>query len=111
MNLHFMLSNGKWEKCEDGTNELWLLSCEKATGLSRKEVLSQLAEGKEVRNYNEDWYRWCKDMDTVKKKEVPACDFPEGKDLDCGCTIYNESEIMGASFGSCCPDCYDDMSQ
>jgi len=37
-------------------------------------------------------------------------DFPNGKKLSCGCTVYYAAHIMSASMGTSCPDCYDNMS-
>jgi hypothetical protein len=37
-------------------------------------------------------------------------DFPNGKKLDCGHTVYFRNQVMMASLGSSCEDCYDRMS-
>ncbi len=37
-------------------------------------------------------------------------DFPNGKKLSCGCTVYYKIDIMSASMGTSCLDHYDDMS-
>lgn len=37
-------------------------------------------------------------------------DYPQGRKLSCGHTVYYQSEVMTASVGSSCPDCYDRMS-
>ena len=37
-------------------------------------------------------------------------DYPTGRVLDCGCTVYDSHEVMSASTGSACESCYDRMS-
>jgi len=37
-------------------------------------------------------------------------DYPTGRVLDCGCTVYDAIEVMNASLGTACADCYDRMS-
>jgi hypothetical protein len=37
-------------------------------------------------------------------------DYPNGRKLSCGHTVYWKSDVMSASLGSSCPDCYDRMS-
>jgi len=37
-------------------------------------------------------------------------DYPEGRRLDCGCIVFFKSEVMRASLGTSCADCYDRMS-
>lgn len=37
-------------------------------------------------------------------------DYPEGRRLDCGCLVFLETNVMNASLGTSCPDCYDRMS-
>ena len=37
-------------------------------------------------------------------------DYPEGRRLSCGCTVYHSHEVMSASLGSSCFNCYDRMS-
>jgi len=51
--------------------------------------------------------------DAIAKREhaeKPQLDYPEGRVLDCGCTVYSKREVMSASLGSSCQDCYDRMS-
>jgi len=37
-------------------------------------------------------------------------DYPNGRTLDCGCTIYDTHEVMSTQNGTSCADCYDQMS-
>ena len=34
-------------------------------------------------------------------------DYPTGRILDCGCTVYMRVHVMSASLGSSCANCYD----
>jgi len=46
-----------------------------------------------------------------KKLQTPKIhDYPEGRTLDCGHTVYDRVMVMHASLGTSCPDCYDRMS-
>lgn len=40
----------------------------------------------------------------------PQPDYPNGRKLACGCTVYNAVEVMNASMGTSCFECYDRMS-
>jgi hypothetical protein len=56
-------------------------------------------------------YLRMKALDDVKAKSIPRQpDYPDGRVLDCGCTIFFKSEVMNASLGTSCSDCYDRMS-
>lgn len=46
----------------------------------------------------------------AQPKPAPKLDYPQGRKLDCGHTVYHQSEVMSASLGTSCPDCYDRMS-
>ena len=39
-----------------------------------------------------------------------ADDYPNGRELDCGHVVYNAVEVMTASLGASCSECYDRMS-
>ena len=43
-------------------------------------------------------------------KQRPPADYPRGRKLDCGHTVYYQWEVMSASLGSTCGGCYDMMS-
>jgi len=43
----------------------------------------------------------------VKKR---TADYPEGRVLDCGCTVYSRTDMLTTSHGTSCQDCYDRMS-
>ena len=44
------------------------------------------------------------------KSGRPQADYPDGRTLDCGCVVYYKSEVLTASLGTSCADCYDEMS-
>jgi hypothetical protein len=44
------------------------------------------------------------------KRQKPQADYPQGRKLACGCIVYSKSQVMSASLGTSCPDCYDRMS-
>lgn len=43
-------------------------------------------------------------------KPAHKYDYPDGRELDCGCTVYFSHEVMSASLGTSCQNCYDRMS-
>ena len=47
---------------------------------------------------------------STPKPQPRQPDYPNGRTLDCGCTVYNRHEVMSASMGTSCSDCYDRMS-
>ena len=47
---------------------------------------------------------------TAEQPEQRDPDYPDGKKLDCGHIIYYSVDVMMASFGTSCADCYDRMS-
>lgn len=49
-------------------------------------------------------------LEAVKMNRLPQPDYPNGRRLSCGCTVYYRHEVMSASLGSSCPDCFDRMS-
>ena len=74
----------------------------------------------DIKKYGEDF---CKKMklargrlktlekeiaDKKAKKEMEKPFF--SKKLECGCTVYSCMHIMNSSRGSCCQECYDEMS-
>ena len=98
--LQYQISNGSWEDCRERT-EYFLKLCERATGMSRQEVLSALEAGKRVRYDCEDWYSFCRLKPAPRKPvEMVKCDY-------CGCSIPRSAAI-NASLGTSCPDCYKD---
>jgi hypothetical protein len=52
------------------------------------------------------------DMDAARivRRQAGPVDYPQGRKLACGHIVYRKAEVMSASLGSSCPDCYDRMS-
>ena len=99
--LQYQQSTGRWVDCVDcDETEKYLTLCERATGMSRQEVLSAL-ETKKVRYDIEGWYCYCR-LKPAPKKPVQTikCDY-------CGRSVPISS-IISASLGNSCPDCYVD---
>lgn len=47
----------------------------------------------------------------IASRPIPVTpDYPNGRKLSCGHIVYSQVEIMNASLGSSCLDCYDRMS-
>lgn len=49
-------------------------------------------------------------LDALDIQPRPRPDYPQGRVLACGCTVYYRVDVMSASLGSSCERCYDDMS-
>jgi formylmethanofuran dehydrogenase subunit E len=97
--LQYQESTGMWVDCGDRTEE-FLKLCERATGMSRQEVLSAL-EVRKVRYDLEDWYSFCRLKPAPRKPvEMVKCDY-------CGRSVPAAAAI-NASLGTSCPDCYRD---
>jgi hypothetical protein len=50
------------------------------------------------------------ELEASRLQRLPARDYPNGRKLSCGCTVYYRSEVMSASLGTSCPNCFDRMS-
>ncbi len=50
------------------------------------------------------------DKATRATRPKPQPDYPEGRKLDCGCIVNWKREVMHASMGTSCQNCYDRMS-
>lgn len=69
------------------------------------EVVRRLEAGTEVK-YDHDWYANLRDANALKPRQRVQ---ERQVDCDCGHTV-GESQVMNASQGTSCPDCYDRMS-
>lgn len=85
--------------------------------LTRDEAVTALEAGIVLRNDRDDWYSNCRDgeiydrkMAERRAKAEAAKDWPDGRKLSCGHVIYYKSQVMSASLGSSCSECYDRMS-
>jgi len=121
MKLQYQNSRGDWNNCDEREEE-FLQLCEKHNdyinnGMTRKEVISSLESGIELRKDSSNWYGVCRDGEFFERRDkkrkeayLASRDYPEGRKLDCGCIVHFNNEIMSSSTGSSCDDCYDDMS-
>jgi len=62
--------------------------------------------------YGQDWYAELRDANAqpCPRPERRQWDYPNGRLLDCSCTVYYQGQVMSASLGSTCQECYDRMS-
>lgn len=102
-NLQYQLSNGSWIDCNDRTME-FLNRCVKTTGKTESQIIENLLSASFVRNDTTDWYSFCRIKPEPKKYKKP-----EMVKCDCGCVIP-KNLVMNNSTGTCCCDCYDEMS-
>ena len=119
MKIQRMLSNGSWNevKLERVTMfinlavevEQWLAPIQKREPRTAQGILDALAAG-EIIKTGTDWYNRLRDTAARKPRPVRQPDYPNGRKLSCGCTVYNAVEVMNASMGSSCANCYDRMS-
>jgi hypothetical protein len=50
------------------------------------------------------------DLEAANRQPRRQPDYPNGRKLSCGCTVYYKIEVMNANLGTSCEDCYDRMS-
>lgn len=50
------------------------------------------------------------EFEAVRLQPHHSPDYPNGRKLSCGCTVYYKTDVMSASMGTSCLDCYDNMS-
>jgi len=75
-----------------------------------QDILNALAMGEKIKYDLEYWYAVIRDANAQKHPQARQFDYPNGRKLGCGCTVYNKHEVMNASQGSSCAGCYDQMS-
>lgn len=72
-------------------------------------IAADLANGKAVK-CGADWYAEIRDADAQPKRKQQQPDYPDGRELGCGCIVNWKHEVMSASMGTACSYCYDSMS-
>jgi len=132
MKLQYQLSNGNWADCEtkdQNRTEEFLLRCQKfsswnprlnelggydpsAVPTTREQVIAQLNMGKTVRNDRDDWYSNCRDAEVVERIHAEKlANQPKIEMVKCSCGhTVPRSQVMSASLGTSCPNCYDRLS-
>ena len=50
------------------------------------------------------------ELEAVQSQPRSRYDYPQGRKLACGCTVFYAAHVMNASLGTSCQDCYDRMS-
>ena len=50
------------------------------------------------------------ELEAVQLQGHRKYDYPQGRKLKCGCTVWYAAHVMNASMGTSCSDCYDRMS-
>ena len=112
MKLQRQLSNGSWIDIDDEKVDFYIgrvLEKEAASAAyrpvmtSRDEVVAKLATGKTV-EFDTDWYDELRDADAIKPRAPIAL-----VHCDCGHDVPR-MQVMSASRGTSCPECYDRMS-
>jgi len=116
MNIQRKLSNGNWTDAEDADYYIskaldrepmqapWF-NREPLT--DKAQVLDYLANG-ETLKYDDEWYEMLRDADAAKWQPKPRRVI-EMVRCDCGHSVP-AGMVMSSSQGTCCPDCYDLMS-
>jgi hypothetical protein len=116
MKFQRKLSNGDWVAIEDAEVNMFLKNTLKrqaeiakiheTAAPTMKDIIEKLKAGKRL-EHGTDWYE---EIRREKVSEPVSCDFPDGKVLDCGHTVYSKSEIMNAYGKTTCADCYSMMA-
>lgn len=117
MRLQRQLSNGSWREVTDTDKfieyavetEQWLAPIQKREPRTAQGILNALAAGEEIK-CGSDWYEEIRDAGAQKQPQARKPDYPDGRKLDCGCTVFYAAGVMNASMGSSCGNCYDRMS-
>ena len=116
MRFQRMLSNGSWID-EDRINEFVDMVLERETWFAeregrepmttREQVIERLATVKDMRA-GDDWYDNVRDADSTRNapRSRPVVEMVR---CDCGHEVPR-GQVMSASRGTSCPDCYDRMS-
>jgi hypothetical protein len=124
--LQRQLSNGAWVDDERVEHFLGLVLARepqyaryyrREPMTTQQELIDFLATGKTL-DYDTDWYAQIRDGEVYERREAEAkqrrANNPnfsnQGWLMDCGHRVHFKAEIMQASHGTSCQDCYDKMS-
>ena len=100
--LQIMNAAGRYTDCNDRADE-FLVRCSDFTGKNREEINQNLLNG-EIMSIGTDWYNRIR-FEPKPIKHQPVITVK----CSCGHTVP-KSQVMSASLGTSCPDCYDEMS-
>ncbi len=122
INLYRELENTRWVAVDPGHKNrlidlvvqigVWDAKKREWTNPSRDAIVARLQQGEEFKFDAECWYAYIRDEDAhnrlvaervAKRKPI------EMYECDCG-HVVARSQVMSASHGTSCPDCYDRMS-
>lgn len=123
LKLQYQVSNGTWYNCQERIAGFFKMAIndsirmnefnpEKFFVLNETEIVKKLSAGSEVR-IGTDWNDNIRSLVAVEKivAERQAKIKPEiMRKCNCGHTIPS-NQVMSASMGTSCPDCYDRMSE
>ena len=110
MNLQRQYQNGIWYD-EDEPERLIAMAAEHhgvSESVIRQRLESTNRRVREVRYRADDWYPFIRIAPPPRRPR--RIDYPDGRKLDCGCTVEMACEVMSASRGTSCEACYDRMS-
>lgn len=115
--LQYQMCNGMWADCsENQASRMIAMLLEREPSVAerqgRKPITSQaeameiMATGEELQ-YDDDWYAYIRIKPKPVNVQRPAVDMVK---CSCGHTV-SRINVMSASLGTACPDCYDRMSK
>lgn len=99
-----------WKTPTQGDLEIAILGAMEIEGKTREEIVAILESGGQVCWCKSENFYYDHSYGRIGTKQTPKPDYPQGRKLDCGCTVYQQSDVMNASMGTSCQDCYDRMS-
>jgi predicted Zn-ribbon and HTH transcriptional regulator len=109
LKLQYQLSNGRWTDC-GASGERFLVDACRINNMTIEEACAALKGGKTLRHDSEDWYDNLRSYAAIERERAARPVVVEDMvKCDCGHTV-ERSQVMSASLGTSCPDCYDEMS-
>ena len=105
-----------WETPTQEQFDLCIAGAIRIEAVPREKIIEALESGKSVRwqkssnFYYDHNYGRLYNKTIVDARRRQQRDYPNGRKLDCGCTVYYKSHVMCASVGTSCQNCYDRMS-
>lgn len=116
----YALSRSEYEQaCADTSTEIMSDTDCDSYGVKYGEFVPRLTQDGEIESdinfYKKMQLALCRSHGieqehATQPKPEPKLDYPNGRKLDCGCTVYHQSQVMSASMGTSCENCYDRMS-